>query len=460
MRRLLKYKLFSIGVGVSLCSSCAREEAIAPASSSSASQASHLLKVEPVGSFREALQIVESTSLRCASLSECPAFVGMLLAADKPGGFDANSNSVGACTATLVGEDLALTNSHCIPSAVKLLPDLCPERIRIVLPGTDSQPAESVACAGVIRVTEPASAISPDLALLRLAGRSKRPVPPLSREGVSDSTALKSFKVNPNLKQLSGELRNELCVSAAHSYRMPIYKNASSPALVLGDCTSVSGNSGGPLLNEKGELVALLQAALPISLSAQKEWLAHLEGETSFASLALGTSLVCLSADLPAWAWNSECIGVSEQDVLLSRPRIREQLGSVEMDVARLLAPYHAQTKLLRWERTAKETRALRRQESLLPLCVNAPSHWEDDFRASPKGEALAAAAEIPLAFPILFLELRFNRFLQPLPPRAVLASEEKRKYIFSPRKTFSEGILVLSPIDQRDEPLTMNACQ
>lgn len=428
---------------------CAKEKPRAEAPASSMSGAGSLVKVEEVSSFRRAMQVVSESTLGCRDASACPAHVGLLLAADKPGGFSAGSDSVGACTAVLVGEDLALTNSHCIPSAVKLLPDLCAERIRLVLPATQGHAEESLACAALVGHSERPTSMSPDLALLRLAKKTRRPAPALNRAGTPSGSALLSAKVDPDLKNLRGVLRTETCETAALSYRMPIYRDAASPALVLGDCTSVPGNSGSPLFSADGRLAGLLQASLPISDSSRLAWGAHLEDkEAGFAPLALGTSLVCLGAEPPAWLWNPACAPVTEEDVALARPRIRQFLPSLSPAAEALLAPFRAQAPLLGWSRAPIETRPLFHRERLMPSCL----------ARIPEGEALPDSAELTLRLPRLALELRFNRFLQPVVPSVRIQGVDEKTFTWSPRRTADEKKLELVPRGE-GETIHLEAC-
>lgn len=405
------YYLITLALA-SLLPACAKHRAspAAPAAASSPNQAVSLVQVQKTSSFHQALTIVRSTSLRCENPADCPAQVALFLAADKPGGFEKSSDSVGACTAALVGEDLVLTNSHCLPSAVKLLPELCAERVRLIFPRTSGHPEETFACSQVLGFSEIPTDMSPDLALLRLAKKTTRPFLPVNRSGVAGDTPLKSYKVNPDLSTFSGILRAETCLSVANSYRMPIYRQASDPALVLGDCSAVPGNSGSPLLRQNGELVAVMQAELPISEKARREW-GGVEG-TEFAPLAMGTSLVCLAADLPDWQWNETCAPVSEEDVRLApRPRIRQFLNApaLAQKIEELLAPFRSQNAQLRWERAELETKALRRQETFAPACGNT--------------------AEIELDIPRLSLEIKFNRYLQALEPTARITETERKSF-------------------------------
>lgn len=449
----LKQIIFTLLLTPALLSACAKKnEHHSPAQSPN--QATPLVKVEKQASFEQALVVANSTSLHCETQADCPAAVGLLLAADKAGGFMPDSDSVAACTAALVGEDLVLTNSHCLPSTLRLMPDLCAERVRLVFPQTAEHPEETIACAAVLGFSERETEMSPDLALLRLGRKTKRAPFSASRSGVANFTPLKSYKVNPDLKKLTGFLRAETCVSAANSYRMPIYQNLQSPAVVLGDCTALPGNSGSPLLSPSGELVALMQADLPISDNARREWKVESEGRIS--PLALGTSLICLAANLPEWKWNEICATVTEEDVALApRPRIRQFLSSPELQqkAQSLLAPFTAQSKLLGWHRVEEQTKPLRRLEKLVPQCLAPSAEWVSHFSDNNN---LAESAELVLEIPQLSLEIRFNRYLQPAAPVALLHASEKKLYRFSPKLAAEAGTLELA---SDKEKLTLPLC-
>jgi hypothetical protein len=363
-----------------------------------------LVAVEPVASLAQALTDIQHGSLSCDG--ECPANVGMLLAADTAGGLDPSSPAVLGCTAVLVSGDLALTNSHCIPSAVKLLPDLCRERVRLVLPAADGAPEETVACAALLGHSERATPMSPDLALLRLERDTGRAAPLVDRAGVEPGARLESLRVNPDLKARTGRIVRAQCTAAAGSFRMPVYATSSDPVFVTGDCAAIAGNSGSPILDDAGHLRGLLQAELPLSDTAIALWKPHLL-DKDFAPLAMGTSLGCLTADpaAGAWAWRESCRTIEESDVAAARPRLRALLAGEELsrEVESLLVPFRAQSPLVEWERDSLSVSAFEAHERLLPAC------------------ARALETPVALSVPRYKVSLRFNRYLQLAPIAATL---------------------------------------
>jgi hypothetical protein len=360
--------------------------------------------VEPVPSLAAAIAGIQDGTVRCGG-ADCPANVGLLLAADAAGGLDPQSDAILGCTASLVGEDLAITNSHCIPSAVKLLPDLCKERVRLTLPASGGGPEETFACAALLGVSARETATSPDLALFRLDRKTKRAPFVTARDGVAPGSTLRSLRVTPDLKHRTGTLVAEDCRAVAGSYRMPVYTDEKSAVVVAGDCKALPGNSGSPLVGEDGRLRAVLQADLPVSDAARAAWGPHADGD--LAPLAMGTSLRCLAKDLPEWSWNVDCVTIEEADVAAARPRLRQLLetDAYRGEIDAFLAPYRAQTSLVELARREVSTSALDRREKLEPSCARG-------------------AGDISVRIPQYAISVRFNRYLQLVSPRLTLESE------------------------------------
>jgi hypothetical protein len=396
---------------LSLAACSKAPEAHIEAVQANAAQAETMVKVEHTASLSAALDLADHASLTCLDPTQCPAGVGMLLAADDAGGFAPTSNSIAACTAVLVGEDLALTNSHCIPSAVKLLPDLCASRVRIAFAGNEALPAETVPCAALVGFSKRATPMSPDLALIRLVRKMGRAPFPAARTGVEPESVLRSYRVNPDLKNRAGSLVSDSCRAVAGSYRMPVYTSASSSVLVLGDCNVIPGNSGSALVSAEGALVGVVQATLPLSAASQELWGAH--SSVAFAPLSMGTSLRCLKADpaLGTFGWDETCATIEDEDVASARPLISElaKQEPLTQEIAGLLAPFLGQSATVKLERAVLTNGSLDRRETLRPACgFNEP---------------------VSLQIPVFNLSIRFNRYLQLAPAAATIETVAEQTF-------------------------------
>ncbi|RZA00189.1 MAG: trypsin-like serine protease, partial [Proteobacteria bacterium] len=145
-----------------------------------------LVREVPAASLSDALKLREDARLKCQDPAHCPANVGLFLAT-KPDG-------VLSCTGFLVEEDVVATNSHCFPNAIKELSDLCAERVSITFAASGGRPEEKFSCAEFLGASARPNALSPDLALFRLAKKTGRAPFPIDRSGVAPEAAYEALK--------------------------------------------------------------------------------------------------------------------------------------------------------------------------------------------------------------------------------------------------------------------------
>lgn len=396
------YRFFAISLLLLSFLGCSKQRDDSPAQS--------LVRTIHVLNEGEANALAKTARVRCADGNNCPSAVGMLTAQQ---GAD-----IFTCTAFLVGEDLVATNSHCIPSAVKLMPDLCAERVKLELPPSGEFQTESLSCKTLLTASERPNDFSPDLALLRLSKSTKRAPFLVNGEGVIPGESYTAYKVNPVRGQLntpSGEIVKDTCEAVGNTYLFPLYRSESDSIFVGGGCVSVPGNSGSPLLNKQGNAVGLIQAALNLSEAQNEAWLPYLKpGESEFGKMALGTSLRCISLD---GRIDPSCVPLHQEDI--ERPKLSDLLESAELqaETGKLLAPYLRQIADFSWERTVIEKHTLDRIETLQPQCI---------LNSGGTDPALSEAT-----LPVFSIRMSFNRYLQPS-ARATLLKEEHQQFRFS----------------------------
>jgi hypothetical protein len=403
-------------------------------------QVNPLVRVIEAKNITEANAMLAKSSLRCADPAQCPESLALFVARE-------GDTQLFTCTSFLVAEDLVLTNSHCLPSSVRMLPDLCDENIHFVLPATGPFPEERIACKELVGFSERPNAISPDLALLRLARATKRNFLRIDRAGIPDQALLKTWKIDPVEGAASGLIRKETCRSVFGSYRLPIFHRSNDPIITTGDCSSLPGHSGAPLLNDDGRAVGLLQANLPLSEIMRSTWTPHLLPGESFAPLALGTSLRCLGG-LDPFALDPACGPVDAEEIQI--PRVSDFLEEPKLREARsqlLQELRHELPDEFLWQEDLRAEKTLTREESFTPTCFAPTENWIERYARpgidSPEERAQFSRyeenAEIEARIPVTSVTLKFNRYLQPT-PRAELLGHELSRYFFSPAEVAETG--------------------
>ncbi len=124
----------------------------------------------------------------------------------------AAGSHISVCTATLVANDVVITNSHCFPAELGAPEQLCSSNAKVVFPASGSRPTESVECAAVLEKSDLAGDKfdRPDYMVLKLKKATDRGAHSVSREGMRDGEKLKVYKVNP-LPNNGGTLIGETC---------------------------------------------------------------------------------------------------------------------------------------------------------------------------------------------------------------------------------------------------------
>lgn len=404
-----------------------------------------LVREIPAASLAGAAQLKNDAHLQCEDPALCPANVGLFLAT-KPDG-------VLSCTAFLLGDDLVATNSHCFPESIKQEPELCADRVSVIFAGTGGRAEETYACAEFLGASPRPNAQSPDLAVFRLAKKTTRPPFALDRGGVAPGVSYQALKVNP-APGASGTLVHAACKAVDRSYRFSLFEKASDPIFTVGDCQSVPGNSGSPLLSAAGAAVGILQTDLTVSSDQMKKvWGAHLLPGENFAPLALGTSLRCLSTTRP-FAVSADCPPIDDQ--MIPRPRIDDLLPPGGPAAEAALAPFtEGLPPAFRFSSVVRKSQALLREETLRPACVQAPGPWLEDFALLGEPGHYLEEAHYDADLPVLEARIFFNRYLQ-VSAKYTLKEKEAARLAFSPEEFVERG---LTTVKVNEESARLGIC-
>ncbi len=242
-------------------------------------------------------QMIADAGVTCSPVDylSCSPSVGMLVA-------KVDSDKVSQCTAFLVGPDIAMTNSHCIPESLKPAGSSCFGRIKLKFPNTGSFGEEEVDCASVTVASSlpKETKASPDYAVIRLAKAVSRPYFTINRSGFMNKENLKIFKVDPvgGQGQVYGMLSSSDCV-AVHGTLVLLNSDSDlSSNMTIGDCKIIHGNSGSPLVDSHGQVRGVIQIVVdPAGLNfflAKSKFI--FSGPPR--PLGIGTNFACLQLPL------------------------------------------------------------------------------------------------------------------------------------------------------------------
>lgn len=240
--------------------------------------------------------LVQTASVTCGNTQDCPSSVALLSFQDTCG--------AGMCTAFLIAQDLAVTNSHCVPEAWKANPKNQKSLMVLNFPSTQNRLSESVSVREIVKWSNISgespteTGKRPDYALLKLSRPVYRDTLSFDSSGVKDLTKLTLVAVTPQSRlAIRGLLEVKSCQSMMGSSIQPSYDHPETSVISFSDCELIHGNSGSPILGSDGKVKAIAHAALEkrfkVTLSRQLN-VPYID------DLNLATNAACL--DLPGYA--------------------------------------------------------------------------------------------------------------------------------------------------------------
>lgn len=286
---------------------------------------------KPVKNLSEAQNIATSAQVSCGEIGGCNPSVGMLTMA--------SSTEVGACSASMISSDIAITNSHCIPEDLKASGSSCQGRIWLTFvnsPGLDKR----LECSQVLEATDiNEGGLVEDMAFIRFTTKSNRPALPISHQGFRDGETVALHKVNPFFSDRSakGILGVEHC-KTIHGTDFTKSNDPRYRMMIFGDCTVIHGNSGGPLIAGDGSLRGVIQALLKMDLVQDSVNEAGYDSVEPLSQLNMGSNLACHAIPELEGARPADCNDLPrkvdfrvERAELVSRPNI-ERLFQRNLD--------------------------------------------------------------------------------------------------------------------------------
>ncbi len=237
-------------------------------------------------------------TVQCRNSNQCPNTVAQVLMA--------TGRSAGVCTATLIANDTAITNSHCFDFDTGNSPDfVCRTGTVLIFASNSPSGRDVVECERVIKKSRigadgTGNFRNPDYMILKLKRSLNRGHEVIDPQGMEDGLRLTVKKVNP-VRRNFGELIVESCETLHGTMLMPGANHPNSPVHTMGRCEVISGNSGSSLFDRNGKIRGLIFAGLT---------------EDSYTKLerTLPKSIIDqLKAVRPSLSTNAACIEHSER---------------------------------------------------------------------------------------------------------------------------------------------------
>lgn len=198
-------------------------------------------------------------TVQCRNSNQCPNTVAQVLMA--------TGRSAGVCTATLIANDTAITNSHCFDFDTGNSPDfVCRSGTVLIFASNSPSGREVVECERVIKKSRiggdgSGNFRNPDYMILKLKRSLNRGYEVIDPQGMEDGLRLTVKKVNP-VRRSYGELVVESCETLHGTLLMPGANHPNSPVHTMGRCEVISGNSGSSLFDRNGKIRGLIFAGL------------------------------------------------------------------------------------------------------------------------------------------------------------------------------------------------------
>lgn len=198
----------------------------------------------------ELQKTIQQYSLECADPKDCPESVAMLVMSDH--------KKTWTCTGFLIDHQTIATAGHCLPADLSARGRSCQGRIYALFPEQTANTRTPFECDEILEVERGAEG-DYDYAFLKLKQTYPAPFfPKINRDNRLNGQKTYIYKVDPSLVQpTKGVLSKTSCELRDSSLLSITFSSTRSSQIQYGGCLTVSGNSGAPVMNNRGEIVAI-----------------------------------------------------------------------------------------------------------------------------------------------------------------------------------------------------------
>jgi hypothetical protein len=334
----------------------------------------------PLTDSSEAQKLAAQGQVTCKDPEKCSDSVAMVVSAEE--------RSINLCSGFMVSDDVLVTNSHCIPAALRGQDSPCRDKIHFYFPRTSKFEARHADCGKIVfasLVDLPDQYMGPDYAFVRLDQPSGRPKLEISTEGLAEAAPVSVVRMTPkSAVSPVGEIDTTQCRVVQRSYALPQFSQPLNPVVTVGDCKLVNGNLGAPVLDNRGQVRAIAHGSLDFSKDVRYSLESRVEA--SISDLAYATNFACAynpldaDSDITGVRLPKACTTDLSNDTLR---KLRQDIVNGRNPDIHVLAQ---ETAFLNWaKRNSAQFRWALTGDTPVPSCLNSPQSWIGIFKR-PKG--------------------------------------------------------------------------
>lgn len=355
------------------------------------------------------LGVESSFPVVCKNKDNCPSGVALI------------SVDNFACTGFLIKKNVLVTNRHCIPDSMTNKSASCAS-LTAYFPKTQYTAEWKSTCSKITKMgPELLFQITPDFAVIELKDSAPFNAFSVSNLGILDKQSVYIYKVNP--KSTPTELEVINCTNVLNSHLNPLAKSSDSIVFSFLPCAVVQGNSGSPVVDQSGNVVAILNARSDLNLGKMIPYLKKENIEAGFA-----TNIKCIKEDPEpeCLKFNSENDfqeSIAELTLLKTSGLKKSAETETKLSIEDL---FMKSNRLYRWNFEPQKATDIERKNGFLGTHSFRPSCININKESILKAAKTLKKAPMLMKFRTYRLEFiaKFNDFLQ-LEPELKKVNEE-----------------------------------
>ncbi len=262
----------------------------------------------------EAVNAAAQYTLLCVTPGSCPENVGTLIYSAP------HTLEISVCTFSIVADDIAITNRHCIVAEFAHRGASCAGRVQfLLLKHGSSNKSDIFECDTVLSVPNEyveGAEHQRDYAVLKMkrtrpafATKDPRILPfGIDAAGISPGQSFHVIVTDPNQdRKLVSTIREQTCVADANPFIYDVYAVATDPVVSFSNCKIIHGNSGSPILDSSYRLRGVINEFVDkvkldpdfeaeIAEGGDPRYFAHINQYRNALDVAGGINLSCVDS--------------------------------------------------------------------------------------------------------------------------------------------------------------------